>query len=93
MSSFIYEKNIQKRIERLKVEMQARDYEGCSTVLTSDIKELLSYIDKLESVLEDTIVGMEWDMENKRETVDRSDYEHYDNCKEVLKDKLNEDGN
>lgn len=42
----IYTDDIQTRIKRLKADIQGRDYEGTTTVLTSDIIEVLNHIKK-----------------------------------------------
>lgn len=45
MPSYIYNQNIDERIHRLRSYLSARDYEGTSTVMTSDLIELLDFID------------------------------------------------
>lgn len=44
----IYLESVDKRIKRLKTTLCGRDYEGTTTVLTSDLIETLNYIDYLE---------------------------------------------
>lgn len=44
----IYSDSIEVRIARVKRLIQARDYEGITTLNTSDIVELLDHIKKLE---------------------------------------------
>lgn len=40
----IYNDSIEVRLKRIKEQVQARDYEGTTTVLTSDLIEILDYI-------------------------------------------------
>ena len=56
------------------------------------IQRLEKYQDYLEAqnkglreAIETTITGIEWRIENESETLDKSDYEHYNNLEKLLK--------
>lgn len=51
----IYSDSIQTRMDRIRSDIQARDYGGVTTVLTSDLIEILKHIDTSRTRLTNTM--------------------------------------
>ena len=78
-----------KQSKVVEVEKLTDVNEKFSNVYDVDILERSSSkaeerIKELEDAIQTTLNGFEWDMENKIETIDKSDFENYDNLKKVL---------
>lgn len=45
-------------------------------------------MNRAEELLDKFMTGFEWNMENKSESLDRADYEFYDEVKQYFKQKI-----
>lgn len=48
----IYSDTLETRIERIQSALCGRDYEGTITLLTSDVTEIMEYLNKIEKLKE-----------------------------------------
>jgi len=66
---------------KLFIKERAKDFNYLSELMQSYADQ---EVNKANDLLENFKIGFEWDIENKPETIDKSDYEFYDQVKEYL---------